>query len=105
MRQENVGECWKRLTGKMEEKVQVKYKVEDSQREAYKGRGAPSELRIVRRIKTYWLREWSEACWARILSWFREYNLQREQGMQEGWTEEEEMKQQQRMKVMKDVTR
>ena len=46
----------------------------------------------------------SEDCWARICSWFREYNLQRVQSMQEGSTEEEEMKQQQRMKVMKDMT-
>ena len=35
---------------------------------------------------------------ARIFLWFRNYNLQRQQGMQEGSTEEDEMKQQQRKK-------
>ena len=46
-----------------------------------------------------------EDCWTIIFSWFREYNLQRKPGIQEGSTEEEEMKQQQRMKVMKDMGR
>ena len=44
-------------------------------------------------------------CWARIFSWFREYNLELKQGMQEGSTEEEEMKQQKSMNVIKDMTR
>ena len=34
-------------------------------------------------------------CWARLLSLFREYNLQRLQSKQEESTEEEDMKQQQ----------
>ena len=46
-----------------------------------------------------------EDCSARIFSWLRKWNLQRKQDMQEGSTQEEEMKQQQRMKVMKDTTR
>ena len=36
---------------------------------------------------------------------FREYNLQRLQSKQEELAEEEEMKQQQRMKIMKDLTK
>ena len=60
---------------------------------------------MVRRTKKYRPRKWSEDCWARIFFWFREYHLQRKQGMQEGSTEKEEMKQQQGMKVMKDMIR
>ena len=36
---------------------------------------------------------------------FREYNLQRRQNKQDESTEGEEMKQQQRMNIMKDVTK
>ena len=43
--------------------------------------------------------------WAIIFSLFREYNLQRLQSKQEDSTEEEEMKQQQRMAIMKDLIR
>ena len=46
-----------------------------------------------------------EDCWAKIVSWFREYDLQRKQGTQESQTKQEEMRQQQRMKVMTDLTR
>ena len=46
-----------------------------------------------------------EDYWARIFSRFREYNLQRKQCMQEGSTEEEEMKQEQRLKAVKDMIR
>ena len=38
MSQEEMDECWKRLAEKMEEEVLDKYKVEDSKREAYRGR-------------------------------------------------------------------
>ena len=38
--QEEMDECWKRLAEKMEEKVLDKYKVGDSKREAYGGRGS-----------------------------------------------------------------
>ena len=44
-----------------------------------------------------------EDCWARLFSLFREYNLLRLQSKQEELTEEEEMKQQQRMAIMKDL--
>ena len=44
-----------------------------------------------------------EHCWARILSWFNEDDLQRHQNMQEGSMEGEEMKQQQRLKAMKSM--
>ena len=48
-------------------------------------------------------KKWRENCWARVFSLFRENNLQRLQNKQEESTEGEEMKQQQRMKIMKDV--
>ena len=102
---EEVDQCWMRIAGKIEEEVLDKYKVVDSKREVYRGRGAPPEWRLVRRSQKYRLRKWSEDCWARIFSWIREYNLQRKRSMQEGSTEEEEMNQQQRMKAMKDMTR
>ena len=53
--------------------------------------------------KSYEIRKWREGCWARIVSLFREYNLQRLQSKQEKLTEEEEMKQQQSMAFMKDL--
>ena len=44
-------------------------------------------------------------CCFGFFPWFREYNLQRKQSMQLGSTEKEEMKQQQRMKAMRDMIR
>ena len=42
---------WKELCGTMEEEVPEKYtKVEETMTGAYKGRGKPSEWRIVQRI-------------------------------------------------------
>ena len=35
--------CWKNLAERMEEEVLDKYKVEESKRGAFKGRGSPSE--------------------------------------------------------------
>ena len=77
MSQHDVDDCWKKIAGKIEEEVLDEYKVENSKREAYRGRGALLEWRLVRRSKKYRVRKWSENCWARIFSWFREYNLQR----------------------------
>ena len=51
---------------------------------------------MVWRVKKYQPRKWSEDCWARIFSWFREYDLQCKQGMQESQTKREEMRQQQK---------
>ena len=44
---------WKQLSGKMEEEVLDKYKVEEAKKGAHKGRGKPVECRIVRRVKRY----------------------------------------------------
>ena len=63
---------WKKLLGKIEEEVLEKNKVEVSTRGATIGRGEPSEWRIVHRVKKKQPRKWSEDCWARIFSWFRE---------------------------------
>ena len=53
MNQEEVDQCWKRLVERVEEEVLDKYKVEDSKREACRGRGNPLEWRLVRRGKKY----------------------------------------------------
>ena len=89
---------WKKLSDKIEEEVLQRYKVEVNKREANKGRGQPSEWRMVQRVKKYQPRKWSEDCRERILSCFSEHDLQRRQGMRESQREEEEMRQQQRMK-------
>ena len=85
--------------GKIKEEVLEKYKCWEN-----KGRGEPPKWRMVQRVKKYHLRKWGDDCWERIFSWFREYELQRKQGMQESQTEKEEIRQQQRMTVMTDVT-
>ena len=101
-----MGQCWKKLAEKIEEEVLDKYKVDDSKRGAYRGRGSSLEWRRrVRQSRKYRLRKWTEHCWARIFALFREYNVQRLQSMHENSTEEEEMKRQQRTKVMKDTTK
>ena len=46
--QEEMDQCWKNWAERMEEEVLDKYKVEDSKREAYRGRGFPLEWRFVR---------------------------------------------------------
>ena len=64
LKQEEMDLCWKELAGRMEEEVLDKYKkVEDSKREAYRGRGSPLEWRRVRRRKKHRIRKWSEFCW------------------------------------------
>ena len=59
-------------------------------------------LTLIRRRQP---RKWGEDCWERIFLWFRGYELQRRKGMQESQTEKEEMRQQQRMKIMTDMIR
>ena len=43
---------------------------------------------------------WREDCWVRISSWFREYVSQRKQALKVGDTLEEEIKQQERMRIL-----
>ena len=102
LNQEEIDQCWKKLAEKIEEEVSDQYKVEKSKKG---GRGSPLKRRRVRRSKKYRIRKRREDCWARIFALFREYNLQRRQSMHGDSTEEEEMRRQQRMKVMKDMTR
>ena len=97
MSQEEMDPCCKKLAEKMEEEVLDKYKVEDSKREAYRGRGSFWDWRRVRRSKKYRIRKLREDCLARIFASFREDNLQRRQSMHELSTEEEEMGRQQGM--------
>ena len=84
MSQLDVDECWKKIAGTMEEEVLNKYKVEDSQRGVYRGRGEHLKRRRVRRSKKYRIPEWCEDCKGRIFSWSRESNLQRIQSMKVG---------------------
>ena len=56
--QGEMDQCWKKLAERMDEEVLDKYKVEDSKREAYKGRGGPLEWRRVRRSRKYRIRKW-----------------------------------------------
>ena len=102
LNQEEIDQCWKELSEKIDEEVLDKYKVEDCEREAYRERGARLEWTRVRRSSKYRTRKWREDCWARIFAWLRVYNLQR-QSMHEDSTEEKEMKRQQKMKVMKGM--
>ena len=97
--------CWEKLAEKMEEEVLDKYKVKESKREPFRGGGAPLEWRRVRKNKNQRTRKWRDDCWAGNFSLFRIYNLQRLQSMHEDSTEEEEMKQQQGMNIMKDLTK
>ena len=55
----------------MEEEVLDKYKVEESKRGAFKGRGNPLEWRRVRNNKTYKIRKWREDSWVTNISLFR----------------------------------
>ena len=50
--------CWKTLAERMEEEVLDKYKVEESKREAFRGRGAALEWRSVRENWKYRIRKW-----------------------------------------------
>ena len=50
--------------GKIEAEVLDKYKVEESKREAFTGRGAPMEWRRVRKHKKYRIRRWRGDCGA-----------------------------------------
>ena len=47
--QSEMDQCWKILTERMEEEVLDKYEVEESKREAFRGRGASLEWRRVRK--------------------------------------------------------
>ena len=49
---------WMKLAEKMEEEVLDKYKVEESKREACRGRGDPLNWRRVRKNKKYRKRKW-----------------------------------------------
>ena len=53
MSQSEMDLCWKKLAERMEEEVQDEYKVEESKREASRGRGALLEWRRVRKNKKY----------------------------------------------------
>ena len=102
--QEGIKSAWRTMADKFVEEVLEKCKVKVSKSGSIKGRGEPSEWWMVRRVKKYQPRQWGEDCWERVFSWFRDYDVQRKQGMQKSLTEKVEMRQQQRMKVMTDLT-
>ena len=86
----------------MEEEVPDKYEVEESKREAFRGRGTPLEWRRVRKNKKY-IQKVVRRLLGENFPFLKEYKLQRVRCEQEESTEEEEeMKQQQRMVFMSD---
>ena len=60
--QEDIDKCWRELAEKMGEEVLDNYKFEISEREAYRGRGAPLEWSSVRRTRKKRIRTWGEDC-------------------------------------------
>ena len=58
LNQEEMDQCWKKVAERIEEEVLDKYKVEDSRREFYRGRGSPLEWRFLRRSKKYRIQKW-----------------------------------------------
>ena len=86
--------CLKNLAENFEEEVLDKYKVEESKREAFRGRGGPLGWRRVRKKKKQTEKSGERNVGQEIsFSLFEELNLQRLQCNQEESTEEEEMKQ------------
>ena len=75
LNQDEMDQCWKKLAERVEEEVLDKYKVEDSKREAYRGRGSTLKRRRVRRTRKHKKRKGREDCWANIFALSREYNL------------------------------
>ena len=98
-------QCWKKLTEQIEDEVLDKFKVEDSKREAFRGRGARWSGDWCAKARNTEQESGVQDCWARIFAFFREYNLQRLESKQEESAEEGEMKQQRRMKERKDLTK
>ena len=62
--------------GKLEAEVLDLYKIEDIDRDSFKGRGAPLEWRRVRRSRNTEQESGREDCWVRIFALFRGCNLQ-----------------------------
>ena len=63
------------IGGTIAEEVLDKPQVEDSKREAYRGKGSPLEWRRARRSKTNRMRKWEKDCWARFFVLFKEYKF------------------------------
>ena len=66
-----------------EEESVEKWEVEERKRAAHKGRCDPLEWRLGQRVQQYQPRKWCEDCWARLVSWFTEDNLQPRKSMHE----------------------
>ena len=56
--QSEIDQSWESLAERMEEEVLEKYKVEERNKNACRGRGAPLEWRKVRKSKKYRIRKW-----------------------------------------------
>ena len=85
--QEEMDECWKKLAEKIEEEALC-----------WKG-GVYEEAGSTEYVSG------GEDCWVRFFALFKECNLERVKSMHEDSIEREEMKRQQRMKIMKDITK
>ena len=101
IKQEGINDLWKDLCERVERKVLEKFQERRGQERYVQGRGEPRECLFVKKEKETSTSQVGEACWAGNFSWFREeYSLQRKKGVQAGETEEEDIKQQQRMEIM-----
>ena len=60
MSQDELDQCWQRLAEKMEEEILDKYKVDDSERVAYRGGGFPLEWTRVWKSRQYRIRKKGE---------------------------------------------
>ena len=60
LNQREMDSCWNNLVERMEQEVLDKYKVEESKKEAFRGRAAAMEWRRVRENKTYRIRKWEK---------------------------------------------
>ena len=72
---------------------------------ACKEHADPLKWQIKEKEKGQRPRNRGKVCWARIFSWLREHSFQWNKGMQAEQTEEEEVRQQTRMDVMKRMVR
>ena len=102
--QNEIDQCRKNLAERKEKEVLDKYKVEETNKEAFKGSGAPLEWRTVRKKKKGKIQS-KRVARGKNFSLFRQYHLQRQQSKQEDLTEVGEMKQQQRMAIIEDLIR
>ena len=103
--QKEMDQCWNNLAEKIEEDVLDKYKVDDSKRVAYRGRGSLLEWRCVRKSRKYKIRKVERRLLGKDFRFVQGISLAALENKQEESTEGEEMKRQRGMNIMKDMTK